>query len=315
MWKEHEKCYDVKRSLYESRITEVDLNTHVMKLYKNNSLVETVDPVVDCIDLDSNGRRWEGGVKDGKPYGFGTLFNGEGRREYEGFMISDIKVCYGKEYFADIERVEYEGCYFNNKRCARGVIYNRKGGVEWDGLWCNDTSYESRFDGRTMDSQTESIEVPGNGFNNVHFFILPPFPLLKRIVIGDYSFGSSRSFVLSGLSELESVTIGHKSFMHERDEDDVFGGGEESNNSDEDDGNDSDTSSDNNNPSTNHTNQADGDCQIFSCPKLKSIQIGYDSFSDYHSFEMKNLPSLQSIQMDDGCFYAVSSFSLTGIFD
>ena len=28
---------------------------------------------VDCIDLDVVGRRWEGGVKDGKPFGYEVL--------------------------------------------------------------------------------------------------------------------------------------------------------------------------------------------------------------------------------------------------
>ena len=35
----------------------------------------------------------------------------------------------------------------------------------------------------------------------------------------------------------------------------------------------------------------------------------------YHSFEMTNLPSLQSIEIGERCFCYASSFSLTGLID
>ena len=100
---------------------------------------------------------------------------------------------------------------------------------------------------------------------------------LKRIEIGGGCFGNVREFELDGLSELESVVIGHDSFR--------IGGNERS----------------------------DGSCQIVNCPKLKSIQIGYQSFNDYHSFELSNLPSLQSIDIGMYCFSYAPSFSLTGL--
>ena len=86
-------------------------------------------------------------------------------------------------------------------------------------------------------------------------------------------------FELDGLCELESVEIGQKSFrIDERDKN-------------------------------------DGSCRIVNCRKLKSIQIGYESFEDYHSFELNNLPSLQSIDMGEYCFKYALSFSLTGLID
>ena len=59
----------------------------------------------------------------------------------------------------------------------------------------------------------------------------------------------------------------------------------------------------------------DGSYRIVNCPKLKSIQIRQFSFWDYHSFELNNLPSLQSIDIGHGCFDWVPSFSLTGLID
>ena len=101
---------------------------------------------------------------------------------------------------------------------------------------------------------------------------------LKRIVIGDYSFVKVRVFELDGLSELESVVIGDKSFRI-RDKE-----------------------------------RSDGLYRIVNCPKLKSIRIVYEAFEDYHSFELNNLPSLQSIDIGVDCFYW-TPFSLTSLID
>ena len=104
-------------------------------------------------------------------------------------------------------------------------------------------------------------------------------PRLKRIMIGDDCFGKVRVFELVGLSELESVVIGKESFR------------------------------------ISDYERNDGSYWIVNCPKLKSIQIGYASFSDYHSFELNNLPSLQSIDIGDNCFDWAPSLSLTGLID
>lgn len=56
-----------------------------------NSLEEMPPTHCDCIDLDSKGRRWEGSVIDNKPYGYGAIYNEEENREYEGFMLKDVK--------------------------------------------------------------------------------------------------------------------------------------------------------------------------------------------------------------------------------
>ena len=102
---------------------------------------------------------------------------------------------------------------------------------------------------------------------------------LKRIVIGNDCFGNVRVFELDGLSELESVVIGQRSFR------------------------------------ISYYERNDGSCRIMNCPKLKSIQIGYESFEDYHSFELNKLPSLQSIDIDEWCFRYAPSFSLTSLID
>ena len=131
---------------------------------------------------------------------------------------------------------------------------------------------------KLMDS-SNTVTIPNGYFNrnNIASFNISNNGVLKSIVIGDNCFGKVRVFELDGLSELESVVIGQKSFR--------IGSSERS----------------------------DGSCRIVNCPKLKSIQIGDGSFKDYHSFELNSLPSVQSIVIDSWCFRYAPSLSLTGL--
>ena len=280
VWKKEEKCYAIKRGDEENRVVVADLKTHEMRVYDGDDWNESEQDGVDCIDLDVNGKRWEGGVKDGKPFGYGELFDEEGKKEYEGFMVDGVKMGYGIEYYNDIEWVKYRGCFYEGKRFDRGVLYDRNGIIEYNGLWKNDEPHSPHSNGSTIDNHTETVTISNGVFNNRESFI-PSFYMhsLKRIVIGDGCFGKVRVFELDGLDELESVEIGRDSFR------------------------------------IRDRKRSDGSYRIINCPKLKSIQIGYESFSDYHSFELNNLPSLQSIDMGGYCFYYAPSFSLTGLID
>ena len=68
------------------------------------------------IDLNDEGRRWEGGVLKGKVFGYGRLYDEENRLEYEGWMIEGVKRCYGIEYWNDLGVKKYRGSYFNGKK-------------------------------------------------------------------------------------------------------------------------------------------------------------------------------------------------------
>ena len=281
VWKKEEKCYAIKRSDEENRVVVTDLKTHEMSVYDGDDWKENEQDGVDCIDLDVNGKRWEGGVKDVKPFGYGVMYDEEGKKEYEGFMVDGAKMGYGIEYYSDIERVKYRGCFYEGKRFGRGVLFGRNGIMEYDGLWKNGESYSNQHDTNTIDNTTESVDIHYNSYNNEKTLILPFFLCsLKRIVIGDDCFGKVRVFELNGLDELESVEIGEYSFSISR-----------------------------------YDERTDGSYRIVDCPKLKSIQIGDWSFYDYHSFELSNLPSLQSIDIGRYCFYYAPSFSLTGLID
>ena len=133
---------------------------------------------------------------------------------------------------------------------------------------------------KLMDS-SNTVTIPNGYFNgnNIASFNISNNGELKSIVIGDNCFGKVRVFDLDGLSELESVVIGQKSFR--------IGSSERS----------------------------DGSYRIVNCPKLKSIQIGYQTFRDYHSFELNNLTSLQTIDIGEENFFYAPSFSLISVID
>ena len=132
-----------------------------------------------------------------------------------------------------------------------------------------------------LTNSSNTMIIPNGYFNgnSIASFNISNNGVLKSIVIGDNCFGKVRVFDLNGLSELESVVIGQQSFR------------------------------------IGSSKRSDGSYRIVNCPKLKSIQIGYESIQDYHTFELGNLPSLQSIDFSDRCFNWVPLFSLTGLID
>ena len=145
--------------------------------------------------------------------------------------------------------------------------------------------YQSVFNLNKLLQRNPTNLTVSNGFfnNGVPSFSISNNQELERIVIGNECFGSVRSFELNGLSELENIVIGQKSFTYAKTGSDVW-----------------------------DSKRSDGLYRIVNCPKLQSIQIDMFSFSDYHSFELNNLPSLQSIDMGHQCFYYAPVFSLTG---
>ena len=68
------------------------------------------------LDLSDDGERWEGDVLNDQPYGWGVLYDSEGEKVYEGFRLKEVNVCYGRSYYPDIQKVEYEGGICEGKR-------------------------------------------------------------------------------------------------------------------------------------------------------------------------------------------------------
>ena len=115
---------------------------------------------------------------------------------------------------------------------------------------------------------------------------LTQFSQLKRLEIGDHCFTYVNELRLIGMNELESVVIGSNCFTKEK-------------------------NSNGNDPNRRFN--------LKNCPKLKSLKIGYDSFSDYSVCEIDNMDALEVIEMGDldACSYvfAYGSLELKSIID
>ena len=89
---------------------------------------------------------------------------------------------------------------------------------------------------------------------------------IERLEIEGDCFIKVNRFEIDGLNELKSVMIGRESFNR------------------------------------NEENRKGSKCLIMNCDQLSEIHFGYQSFNYYESFELKNLPSLISIQLDGYAF-------------
>ncbi len=110
---------------------------------------------------------------------------------------------------------------------------------------------------------------------------LSSFSQLKSFECGDNSFNSVRQFIINGLNELESISIGMNSF----------------------------TLSEN-----SASERLNREFHLKNCLSLRELSIDRYSFSDYHIFELNNLPNLKSIMIGSSStsnnFYFVESIEL-----
>ncbi|KNB43167.1 hypothetical protein JH06_5452 [Blastocystis sp. subtype 4] len=107
---------------------------------------------------------------------------------------------------------------------------------------------------------------------------------LKRIEIGDGCFKNVNQFVIDGLNELETIIIGRNELETIIGRENFKLIGRE-------------------NFKLDYSNRFGSKCMIMNCDQLSEINIGRGSFHRYELFELKNLPSLISIQLDGGAFF------------
>ena len=230
----------------------------------------------EIIDLNVEGRRWEGGELNGKPFGFGREYSEEGNLVYEGFVFEGKKVCFGKEWNDDGNNncLMYEGGYCNDERWGKGESHDLNGNVDFEGEWMNNHGINENDmivkNDLIVPMSIEEFVIGKGMFNDENITSLhfsPLLVLLQRIEIGNGCFENVREFVVDGLESLESVKIGEYCFRI----------------------------------SDNERN--DGVCRITNCPNLRQLEIGYESFVDFKSIELSNVNSIQSIKFGDLCFW------------
>ena len=173
-------------------------------------------------------------------------------------------------------------------------------GVDLNDGWYNSAllhmNVSNPRDLETMNLEVMDLTICSNCCNYLTALKLNRFKWLESIEIGDECFESVQTFKIDGLNQLKSLKIGKNSFTQVKKDDWNRSWSEAYDKAD---------------------NQSKS-FHILNCESLKSIEIGEWSFSDFGGgFELKNLPSLQSIQI--GSIESVSynfcccSFVIRGI--
>ena len=138
----------------------------------------------------------------------------------------------------------------------------------------------------TLPNNTIGVLVVSNGCKSwsLGSFDLSGVTYLKELRIGDECFNSVNEFKLIGLKYLETVVIGKKSFSISEEGKDY-----------------------------NRRFYAKN------CPRLKTLNIGYRSFSDYKVCEIENVDALESLRIGDDSRYSSNfygaSLELRSVFD
>ena len=235
------------------------------------------------LDLNDDGERWEGDVLNDEPYGWGMLYDSENRMVYEGFRIGGVNVCYGRSYYPDNQKVEYEGEWCEGNRMGAGVLYDRNEVVIHDGEWVNNrpllTRVEMTDKNPVLHNHIEELIVKNKSCNGKEWKSLDLSLLskLRKLRIGDECFDKVERVKLNGLSELESVVVGDNSFTAQGEFD----------------------------PFTFITYDA-MPFEMKDCEKLKELIIGEESFGFFNVFSLENTPSMERIIMKRENFCAAS---------
>ena len=299
LFKHDECCYHegvIKKSasviVELSREKVIEVNTASHKLIRVNG--EDVKGIehAKVLDLSDEGEGWEGGVLDNIPYGWGVLYDKEGEKAYEGFRIGKANVCYGTQYYPDIQKVEYEGEWFEGKRWGRGIQYDRKGNTVFDGEWVNDEQAETTVtitDGNGLFYNHLEVLIVSDGCcngNEWKAFDFSLLPCLRELQVGNHCFRWVKEVRMVGMNALEKVVIGDVCYSLRE----------------------------------NATLVNASNCFFLKdCVRLRELKIGNNSFNDYSVCEIENVPSLEVIEMgelnEDSCGFNYASLELKSEID
>ena len=254
----------------KDRMIEVSVDSHELLRVNGEEVNEIEHKRV--LDLNDDGERWEGDVLNDQPYGWGVLYDSEGEKVYEGFMIGEAYACYGTRYYSDIQKVDYKGEWCEGKRWGRGVQYDRNGKTVRDGEWINDEQASKRVvlkeENLYLHSSIEELILQDHSCKGREWRVLDLsfIAKLRLLQVGDDCFKFVEEVKLIGLNQLERVVIGKKCFM-------VFKKG--------------------------HGFNPNRHFYLMNCERLRELKIGCFSFSYYSVCEIENVPSLEVIEMGE----------------
>ena len=174
----------------------------------------------DIVDLSPEGKRWEGNVKDGKPFGFGCFYSEDNNLEYQGFVYDGNKVCFGIEYHEGLGTVKsFEGTLVDGIKHGAGVLYDRKGDVIYGGGFTENAPFlfpyiiieESKVFSE-ISIFIVDIVIIDNSCSKLTSCSFSCYPFLRSIKIGKECFLQVSEFLLNRCFCLQSITIDRGSF-------------------------------------------------------------------------------------------------------
>lgn len=260
--------------LYDSVVLEFDDNWCVVADFQAHKLIRVNDTDLSqvqhnqVLDLNDDGERWEGDVLENAVFGWGVAYDKDNRLTYEGFRIGVFNSCYGTQYYPDLGVIEYRGNYCKGKRWGKGVLYDRKENILFDGEWVDGVHLERKATieranllyHNLIEEMTIQSESLDHVWKNLDFSF---FPNLRRLKVCDNAFSEIKDVKIIGMAKLKSVLIGNHCF-------------------------------------TGPEGKFSG-CyfSVKDCPRMKTIKVGIDSMQAYSHLELTNLPSLESIDFGD----------------
>ena len=201
------KSHSVVVELRLNGVTEVDVESREL-LRVNGKDVNDIEHK-QVLDLNDDGERWEGDVLNDQPYGWGVLYDSENRRMYQGFRIGEVNVCYGRSYYPENQKVEYEGGICGGKRWGRGTQYDRNGNTVFDGEWMNNEPLSKRVvvneENQFPHNHIEELIVSNGCCNGPEWTALDLSLMssLRLLEVGEECFAHVEEVKLIGLSQLE----------------------------------------------------------------------------------------------------------------
>ena len=204
------------------RVIECDIKEKWMKMKERrldslewNSINEDEIERDKILDLNEKGEKWEGNTLFGNPFGFGCIYNSDNQLIYKGFIIGEMKVCFGSDYFDDVEVVNYEGDYYKNMRYGYGKLYNKKKELIYEGEWKDNKSLselstlqvDSKLDENAFHFGLEEIIIGENVLEKIEFFRLIGFNHLKKVEVKTNCLVFMRLFCIEDCNELVDVQL------------------------------------------------------------------------------------------------------------
>ena len=288
------------------------------------------------IQLEDAGRRWEGGVLNGKPFGYGCLYEDRQIKVYEGFMYEGRRVCYGIEFNEDEKENNpvYCGTILNDRRYSRGCTYSTNGSLVHAGEFVDGEPATSSGKDKYFQITEESLSLSMKSFRlksgknsrnkaSQVLRISPLFTNLKVIDIGMFNLNGVKNCYIEHLENLEEINFGRGCFadgspsmvlteqLVRQNKGDIGSAWDSIMKGEytlDDDGQKELKRV----TSGIHTGQYT--LRINHCPKLKNIVIPMESFFSYDVFEIADLPCLQLIDIHESCFLNVKDLVVQGMF-